>query len=144
MQFVGRRELCEGGEAEREILYGVKKERGWGGEMEIDRLPSSWTRLSDVINLAGWWQIGGIPMGNDISLEEVVTCVVMHVCAHVSPWAHKRSHFQILSQFTVLHRKGLVQAPISIYPSWSCMSKQERLSEHLTLPLSNHSLATSA
>lgn len=56
----------------------------------------------------------------------------------VSTWAHKCSHFQILSQIIARHRKGLRFAPISIYTSWVCMSKQERLSEHLTLPLSNH------
>lgn len=55
IQFVGRRELCEGVETRREEIwcekerYGVSK----GGEIETDRPACRGTELSAMIDLAG-------------------------------------------------------------------------------------------
>lgn len=113
---------------QRDIVW-CETERNWGGEMEIDRLPWRPTDLSDVIDSAGWWQIGGVTMGNDRSLEEEAPRVSMHVCACESPWMHKRLNIQILSQFIALHRKGLMHAPISVSIYWACTSKKLRTSQ---------------
>lgn len=70
---------------QREILYGVKKRDAEGGEMEIERLP----RKSNTFigcDRFGWLMANwGKMMGNNMSLEELATCVSVHVCAHVSP-----------------------------------------------------------
>ena len=60
-----------------------------GGEIEIDRPARSETELSAMIDLAGWCQMGGVMMGNDMSLERehsVCVCVCVHPGSMTTQW----------------------------------------------------------
>lgn len=77
-----------------------------GGEIGIDTQAWSETELSAMIDLAGWCQIGGVMMGNDMSLEREHTDVYGFVYLRT----HSGSH-----QFIAFHRESLIYAPTTIY-----------------------------
>lgn len=97
--------------------------------MEIDRLPWSPTDLSDVIDSAGWWQIGGVTMGNDLSLEEEA-CMYVHVRLHESGWTFK--YWANSLRFT---ERAWCTPP---YQSPFTERERQRSSERRKLSLSNH------
>lgn len=109
--------------------------------MEIDRVPPSPTDLSDVIDSTGWWQIGGVMMGNDMSLKGEAQRVSVQVCAHASPWMQVFA----LSNAEPIHcasQKGLNTRPhISLH--LLSVDIKAGISERLKLPLPTTCFASS-